>query len=859
MRIERLTLKGVTAFRDPITIDCTTLPAGLIAIIGPNGHGKTTLLESLGPAPAYREFPSRAERQLVDYATGPDSYLDQVLTLDGRGTFRLRVNLDAVHRKTDAVLEQLLPDGRAVPLNDGKATTYDAAIAPLLPSRELILASAFAAQNRAGSFVTGTRAERKALFAELLGLGAYEQKAETARQAAGAVQTRRIHLRAQLDLLEAATATEILDACDRDAQRLQIEVGRNDETLQRLAAELAAAEGAEAAAQEAVAAARERLRTREDLARRCADLETQRAALALDVEAAETARQQALVAIERRLTDALADIAARRASVLTRDVLESRRDDDLARIDARLADDLRDRAERRANNAALLEQAAEIRAAVQAVAEADAALLEARTALDELAQLIAHADAELVDVRAEARRSGDADAALRLETARRQAALLESTPCHGAAPYDGCEFLADARQALAALPALEARAAEAAERSAHIAAIDGRLTELRTRQRELDARRQLIEARTEHRAAIETRRARLEAASDRIAEIDRETAALRTRAEDERTAARDACTRGLAEAEETLRALSDDEARARTRAADETRDQLRAADERRQRLDGRLAVLQPEIDAAVAALAAQRVTVDVVALEQAVATAAETRQSLRAAHTAAVADQARITEAMAQHHARAADLRRQVTDRNTRREALARIETDLVEWQALAAALGRDGLQVLEMDAAGPIVSELTNDLLEFALGSRRFTVELVTQQAKAKGKGLKETFDLLVYDTERGNAQRSVTDLSGGEQVLIDEALKGAIALFINARNEHPIRTCWRDETTGALDPENARRYMAMLRRIQERGQFERLYVISHNPDAAALADAQLHVHDGRVDVLYPPFAEVA
>src|SRR5690348_17438264 len=55
------------------------------------------------------------------------------------------------------------------------------------------------------------------------------------------------------------------------------------------------------------------------------------------------------------------------------------------------------------------------------------------------------------------------------------------------------------------------------------------------------------------------------------------------------------------------------------------------------------------------------------------------------------------------------------------------------------------------------------------------------------------------------------------------------------------PVRTCWRDETTGALDPENATRYLAMLRKVQELGGFAHVLFISHNPDAAAQADAQI------------------
>jgi exonuclease SbcC len=186
------------------------------------------------------------------------------------------------------------------------------------------------------------------------------------------------------------------------------------------------------------------------------------------------------------------------------------------------------------------------------------------------------------------------------------------------------------------------------------------------------------------------------------------------------------------------------------------------------------------------------------------------------------------------------------------------VEAEWREWQLLAKALGRDGLPVLEIDAAGPTVSAYCNDLLASCFGPR-FTVELVTQAAKADGKGTKEVFELRVLDNERGGDARDLNDLSGGEQILVDEALKNALALFINARQAGAIETIWRDETTGPLDPDNAVRYIEMLRRVQSIGQFHHVLFVSHNPAAAALADTQVRLADGVLTVHYAPFAEAA
>ena len=171
----------------------------------------------------------------------------------------------------------------------------------------------------------------------------------------------------------------------------------------------------------------------------------------------------------------------------------------------------------------------------------------------------------------------------------------------------------------------------------------------------------------------------------------------------------------------------------------------------------------------------------------------------------------------------------------------------LKEWKLIEQASGRTGLPVLLIDAAGPAISSLTNDLLSASFGDQ-FQVELVTQVAKAGGAGVKETFDLRVYDAGSGG-DRELTDLSGGEQVIVDESLKAALALYTNRLNQR-IETCFRDETTGALDGENIDRYISMLRRLSQLGEFHHLLFVTHSEEAAERADVRVRVGGGKVEV---------
>ena len=183
MRLDTAKIHGFLRFENTLEIDFRTLPAGLIAFVGPIGEGKTTALET-PLAVLFRQLLSR-QGALVDYALARDSYLEAQFTLDGRGTFRARVNLDGVKRGQDAVIVPVLPDGTEGPaLNDGKVSSYDVVIADLFPSLQLLRASAVISQDRRGSFADLDPKGRKALFGEMIGTGHYQQMSDTARAAA---------------------------------------------------------------------------------------------------------------------------------------------------------------------------------------------------------------------------------------------------------------------------------------------------------------------------------------------------------------------------------------------------------------------------------------------------------------------------------------------------------------------------------------------------------------------------------------------------------------------------------------------------------------------------------------------------
>src|SRR6266436_233894 len=182
-----LTLKGFRGIRDGLGHDVIELDfeqlasdAKLVAMVGRNGRGKTTIMDNMTP---FLIMPSRAGAD----GLGSFSYYDQVFLPESvkdlvweHGGERYRSQL--VFRlngkkKTEAFLHVLrgdawqplrLGDGT---VSDGKVDTYVQCIEHILGSAETFFTSVFAAQGRRqlSAYKNG---EIKTLLADLLGLEA---------------------------------------------------------------------------------------------------------------------------------------------------------------------------------------------------------------------------------------------------------------------------------------------------------------------------------------------------------------------------------------------------------------------------------------------------------------------------------------------------------------------------------------------------------------------------------------------------------------------------------------------------------------------------------------------------------------
>jgi len=839
MKLERLTVRGfMTSFAGKeVSIDFAALPAGLIAFVGDNGAGKSTLMEA-GPAGLYREFMSR-EGDLKTYAQDRDSFIEARWSIAG-AAYVVRLTIDGIKGGAAAAIRR---EDATKPLNDGKVSTFDPVVRSLFPPIEVFKASAFAAQNKSGSFITLGKKERRDLFASFLGADRLIRMSETATKAAAIVDQARVRVLAELELLRKDARAELLDELTRQTSAIGADRELAIRSRDQLTGDIAKLEQRLALLQDQVAAHASAVERMETAARA---LEEKHAALQ-----AHEAECFGHTLNDGRLRSALTEAHQQRADALERQAKAAAAAavDELTTIVEARDKTLADIATKLAGNQQIQDMAEDIGAAVATIAELTPEVEQLRTAVDRLRQ----DERRLAGEQAENERviSSFTKPQADLDRAVADAALLASVPCGGQGEFAVCQLLTNAKAAEARIADLERQ-------------VGGMRRALTVRERlapEITRAAETIDAKQARIADLEKR---LKAAQPTAAYADKLAASV-ARVEElhgqQRTVTADAGTRFEAA---KARAAADASDRAQARAALDAQFEQ----DKTSQIDRIAARMTAESEKQVGL--AQALAAAATASDRAV----QVLKDLEAGNTQAHALQADLATAREQRDAAvvtaatcAADLqeldrrRVEIVAKTKRAEVmqgqLEQLDTELVEWQLLAKALGREGLPDLEIDQAGPGISATTNQLLADCFGSR-FSVELVTQVARADGKGLKEEFTVLVTDNEGGDV-RDIRDLSGGEQVIVAEALMNAIAIYVNERSQTPMRTCFRDETTGALNKENTQRYIQMLRAVQRIGGFEQVLFISHDPDAYNLADAQLHVACGDVTPLLPPYREAA
>ena len=179
------------------------------------------------------------------------------------------------------------------------------------------------------------------------------------------------------------------------------------------------------------------------------------------------------------------------------------------------------------------------------------------------------------------------------------------------------------------------------------------------------------------------------------------------------------------------------------------------------------------------------------------------------------------------------------------RKAAAEAKTEGTEWELVAKAFGRDGIQALELDALAPGISETANRLLESAYGDR-FTISIETTRIGGSGKKTKqiEDFKIMVTDSADGEPT-ALENKSGGEAVWIKRAIYDAFAVIRRRNTGFAFLTCFQDETDGALDAFAKTAYCRMLEASHEAAKLRHTIIITHSNEVRAMVEQKIAMEE--------------
>ena len=813
MRLDRIQLRGLGPFSE-IDVNFAAIEGRVIAVTGGNGEGKTTLLELFGGA-IYRRCPTRGK--LAELATARDAFVEASIFTDE--AWKIRQLIDGTTGKGESVV---LDDGGQPAFDSSGVSVYDRWAKKNLPGEAVLYSTIFAAQGSSG-FLKMKPADRKAVLLRVLGIEHLEDLAERARGRAKKERDAAAILQARLD-----------DERQRggDVGVLEVALGaarkRTENAAERVAraeADLTEGQNKVAEAEEILAKATENEARRSELQKKRNDTLGRLKDLRLRLENNREVMSQA---------DEIRS-AGERDQVLAKeeaDLQDRKRDGDGAAKEAKRSGSYAETRSREAHDRATkakerVTKAKERLADREKIEAAVARLESVRKTLADDEKALTKVETELEELRGR-RIAGAEDRIDSLREGLRSIADdYGEDPRRSNHPRSAEDSLRKDDEVVAETLQLPAILEDAMKRAG------GAQISKAAAWKEVMA----VEKTADRAHELPQAEADLTHAEEEVAQAEEEVAqALQEK---------DAATAAAETQAEHLGKLG-----AELEAIESERKSLLPLTEKADRLtqtETRIEELAPQEETAAAELAA--IDQDLEGIPSAkdlpepislggLASELEAAGREEREATAAEAVASKILE-----DAKAAAERRSGLEIETKAA-----EERLADWKRVARDLGRDGLQAIEIDAAGPELTGLVNDLLHNCFGTR-WTVSIDTTRSSADGKKEIEGLDVMVLDTEKGR-EGLIETYSGGELVILGEAVSLGLTVLATKRAGITDATLIRDESGAALDPKKGPAYITMLRRAADLTGASKVLFVSHSQELQELADARLNVDGGRVSI---------
>ena len=162
------------------------------------------------------------------------------------------------------------------------------------------------------------------------------------------------------------------------------------------------------------------------------------------------------------------------------------------------------------------------------------------------------------------------------------------------------------------------------------------------------------------------------------------------------------------------------------------------------------------------------------------------------------------------------------------------------DWAYLQQKCGANGLRALEIDSVAPSITHGANALLEKAFGPWAM-VDFQTLDDNGK-----EVLRPMIIDKD--GEKVLVSNQSGGQQVYSMKAIRLAMTGVSKEKSGFDYKTAYCDEDDSGLDLATAQSFTLLYRAFLEQGGFNKVFYISHKPDCVALADHIITLGPGGV-----------
>ena len=806
----------------------------LAAVSAPNGTGKSTFFTV---APLFALFGTTKNGCAVDDLIRHGAQ-EMGVTFDfehqGRVYRVIRTRSKKGKGKSTLELQEFLDDSW-VPLSGATIRETEDKIRSLLGlDADLFTASSMILQGRADEFTAKPPGQRKAVLSECLGLNVYDRLQEAAKSKARTIENALARCKERISELdarvqslpdieaEAAVVAVQRERLEREATVVEDQLSEAREEMRRLqACKERAGEIAQAAAalrEEITSIVQEKAAQEARLERAARMLSSEAQILAKAAEYEQTRDQvMTLRAIQPQIkayndeASRLLKEHAQHASVLDRTVRQ------ISEVEKDLA-----------QKPALERQVAELRKA-EGLLSVIEQLAESWKRLDDEAQAAERKAAEWD--RDQERQLSQLESSMAEK--RKQAALLDRVPCYETEFAGTCPLIAAAYQAKGEIEEINTRIADLnARKNPHIEGWQALIAQRDAVGYDHETHRQL-------RKTVETLRpaASLLAATIAKSQLLEELARTKTAAEE---ALADLAVR-LEEVQQKAQSLAKEVAPlpdledrlTKLEPWVRSKDQLPVARETESSARERIATLEAQslsCSERLAGLEAEqaRLLAEAVELGQVQAQEGELQNSLQSLRTQ---EKSLLTRAGALA-AQLESLRMDREERNRLSAEVAPQAKELVRWQTLVKAFGRDGIPALIIENAVPELEHIANEILgQMTRGEN--TIRFETQRDLKSRDGVVETLDIIVGDWA---GERPYETFSGGEQLRIDYAIRFALSELLARRAGSKIEWLTIDEGLGSQDAEHRALVLEAIKNVA--GRFRTTLVITHLEEAKGFFD---------------------